>query len=176
MRVRTKGKLGQQQTVSCNARVQRAMRRRIGDVDAGAKNRRRPSARIERGDVRDTVDTPRHPTDDRGAGAREAARQLTRHSHAVRRRLTRADDRDTWMIQYAQVADAPQSLRRIRQIEQGRRIVRMAKRNREGFRIHRQGNGSGASNLTVAFFIQSNRSHHAERSVSSPRRAAALTV
>ena len=91
---------------SCSARCAA----RIGDVDAGAQHRDGAPARSQRGAMRDAVDAARHPADDAGSRARERARELARHALAVRRRASRADDRDARLaVSVSQRSDREQS-------------------------------------------------------------------
>src|SRR2546423_8623946 len=113
--VRARWELRKQQAGRRDAAMQRAMRRRICDIDTGSENGDGPSASVERRDMCNAVDTSRHSAHHRSARSRQRAGDLSRDALAVQGRLTSADDRDDRSLQQIEAADPPQNRRWLRQ-------------------------------------------------------------
>ena len=127
--VRARWELRKQQAGRRDSAMQRAMRRRICDIDTGSENGDGPSASVERRDMRNAVDTSRHSAHHGSARSRQRAGDLSRDALAVQGCLTSPDDRDDRSLQQIEAADSPQNRRWLRQIEERRRIVVVSARD-----------------------------------------------
>ena len=105
------------------------MRRRIRDVHSGAEDRSCLSTRVERGDVRDAVDSPRHSAQHARAGAGERARQLAGHALAVHRCLTSSDDCHDGPIEHLEISDPPNAVRWVGKIQKRGGIIPFTQRD-----------------------------------------------
>ena len=91
--------LAHDHAVLADARVQRVVPPRVGDVEAGRNHADDRATRRERAFVRGAVDADREPAHHGHSGVGEVRRDLARIGEAVWRRAACADHRDPWRVE-----------------------------------------------------------------------------
>ena len=86
---------------------------RINHVNPGAEDCDGAAARLHRSPVRDRIDAAGHAANNHQAAVHQILRETLRHAETVRRRVARADHRDSHLQQNPRIAPHVKHKRRI---------------------------------------------------------------